>query len=231
MTKTDHAGNAAYSVGFKYTRFLGVIAGASFALFCGSAALNMWQAQRPPAVSVIRVDDAGRAEAIRYKTGEYTPREAEIVSRLNEWAIDRFRLLKSVIDQDFRKNYLFLESRLARELMGTDADVVTKIQTGTMAEQDIEVKGITFRSFEVRKDPDGTVGDGECVIDFYKIYNVTGQGREHWQITAKYKVNPTAAAIRSRKDPAFQLANPLGVTITWFHEDPLFDKLGETSAK
>ncbi len=39
MTKTDHAGNAAYSVGFKYTRFLGVIAGASFALFlrqCGA---------------------------------------------------------------------------------------------------------------------------------------------------------------------------------------------------
>jgi type IV secretory pathway TrbF-like protein len=87
--------------------------------FAAARALNIWQYQRPPAVIVIRVDDAGRAEAIRYKTGEYTPREAEIVSRLNEWAIDRFRLLKSVIDQDFKKNYLFLESRLARELMGT----------------------------------------------------------------------------------------------------------------
>ena len=28
---------------------------------------------------------------------------------------------------------------------------------------------------------------GECVIEFYKLYNVTGQGREHWQITLQYK--------------------------------------------
>jgi hypothetical protein len=227
MTKTDHAGNAAYSAGFQYTGALQVIATAFFLLFLASAGLNFWQYHRPPTVMVIRVDDAGRAEPIRYRSGEYTPREAEIVSRLNEWAIDRFRLLKSVIDQDFKKNYFFLESRLARELMATDADVVTKIEASSMAEQDVKINGITFRSFEVRKDPDGTVGAGECVIDFYKIYNVTGQGREHWQITLKYKVNPSAAAERSRKDPAFQLANPLGVTIVWFHEDPLFDKAGE----
>ena len=228
MSKLDQAGNAAYSAGFRYTSAWQIIGTAFFLLFVGAAGLNFWQYHRPPTVIVIRVDDAGRAEPIRYGTGQYTPRESEVVSRLNEWAIDRFRLLKAVIDQNFKKNYYFLESRLARELMATDADVVTKIETGSMAEQDIEVKGITFRSFEVRKDPDGTVGAGECVIDFYKIYNVTGQGREHWQITAKYRVNPTAAAERAKKDPAFQLANPLGVTIVWFHEDPLFDKPGDT---
>jgi hypothetical protein len=231
MTKLDHAGNAAYSAGFRYTGALQVIGTAFFLLFLASAGLNFWQYRHPPAVIVIRVDDAGRTEPIRYRSGDYTPREAEIVSRLNEWAIYRFRLLRSVIDQDFKKNYFFLESHLARELMTTDADVITKIQASSMAEQDVEIKGITFRSFETRKDPDGTVGAGECVIDFYKIYNLTGQGREHWQITAKYKVNPTAAAERSRRDPAFQLANPLGVTVVWFHEDPLFDKPGETSTR
>ena len=228
MTKLDHAGNAAYSAEFRYTGAVQVIATAFFLLFLVSAGLNFWQYRRPPTVIVIRVDDAGRAEPIRYKTGEYTPREAEIVSRLNEWAIYRFRLLKAVIDPDFKKNYFFLESKLARELMATDADIVTKIQASSMAEQDVEIKGITFRSFEVRKDPDGTVAAGECVIDFYKLYNVTGQGREHWQITLQYKVNPTAAAERSKRDPSFQLANPLGVTIVWFHEDPLFDKGRDT---
>jgi hypothetical protein len=228
MTKVDHAGNAAYSAGFRYTGALQVISIAFFLLFFASAGLNFWQYHRPPTVIVIRVDDAGRAEPLRYRSGQYTPREAEIVSRLNEWAIYRFRLLKAVIDPDFKKNYYFLDSRLARELMATDADVVSKIQTSTLAEQDVEIKGITFRSFEMRKDPDGTVGAGECVIDFYKVYNVTGQGREHWQITLKYKVNPTAAAMRSQKDPTFQLSNPLGVTVTWFHEDPLFDKPGDT---
>ena len=229
MTKIDHSGNAAYAARFQYFGAVGVIAAAFFILFVASASLNLWQYRRPPFVMITRVDDAGRAEPIRFKSGEYTPREAEIVSRLNEWAICRFRLLKPVIDQDFKKNYYFLEARLARELMATDADVITKIQAGSMAEQDVEIKGITFRSFEVRKDPDGTVGAGECVIDFYKVYNLSSQGREHWEITLKYKVNPTAAAIRSQKDPAFQLVNPLGVTIVWFHEDPLFDKPGETS--
>jgi hypothetical protein len=41
-------------------------------------------------------------------------------------------------------------------------------------------------------------------------------------LTLKYKVNPTLAS-RTIRDPnylyAYQMANPLGVTITWFHED------------
>jgi type IV secretion system protein VirB5 len=215
----DHAGNAAYTARFEYFTALRAIAIAFFLLFVASAALNIWQARRPPFVMVTRVDDAGRAQAITYKSSEYTPREAEIVSGLNQWAIDRFRLIKPVLDTNFKTNYYFLDSRLARELTGSDADVVASVAAGKMPEQDVQINSIRFRSFETRKDPDGTVGMGECVIDMYKSYNVTGQAREHWLLTLKYKVNPTAAAERSHRDPAFQLANPLGVTITWFHED------------
>jgi hypothetical protein len=46
---------------------------------------------------------------------------------------------------------------------------------------------------------------------------------EHWQLTAKYRVNPQAAALRALKDPSFQLENPLGITVIWFHEDRAFD--------
>jgi hypothetical protein len=71
--------------------------------------------------------------------------------------------------------------------------------------------------------PDGTVGSVEIVIDMFKIYNATGPGaREHWVLTLKYKVNPTLAAktIHDRAYLfAYQMANPLGVVITWFHED------------
>jgi hypothetical protein len=221
MTKIDHAGNIAYAATFEYFTALRIAAVAVFLLLLASLAVNLWQFRRPPVVLVVRVDEAGRAEAIRYKNGEYTPREAEIVSRLNEWAIYRFRLLKAVVGDNFKKNYFFLDSKLVRGSLANDADVVAKIQAGTMAEQDVQINGITFRSFEARKDPDGTVGTGECVIDMYKSYS--GQPREHWQLTAKYKVNPTASAQRSLSDPAFQLANPLGVTVIWFHEDRAFD--------
>jgi type IV secretion system protein VirB5 len=219
MTTTDHTGNAAYAARFEYFKALRALAIAFFLLFVASAALNLWQMRRPPFVMVTRVDDAGRAQAITYRSNEYTPREAEIVAGLNEWAIDRFRLIKAVIDTNFKANYFFLDSRLARELTGGDADVVASVAAGKMPEQDVQVNSIRFRSFETRKDLDGTVGSGECVIDMYKTYNVTGQAREHWLLTLKYKVNPTAAAERSRRDPSFQLANPLGLTITWFHED------------
>ena len=217
--KIDHAGNLAYAARFEYFTALRAIAIALFLLLVGSIALNLWEFRRPPVLMVIRVDDAGRAEAIRYKNNEYTPREAEIVSGLNEWAIDRFRLIKPVLDTNFKSNYYFLDSRLARELTGGDADVVAHVQAGKMPEQDVQINSIRFRSFETRKDLDGTVGTGECVIDMYKSYNVTGQAREHWLLTLKYKVNPMAAAERSHHDSSFQLANPLGLTITWFHED------------
>ena len=224
MTKFDHSGNAAYTARFQYFGAVGLAAAVFFVLFVASALVNLWQYRRPPIVMVTRVDDAGRAEPIRFKSGEYTPREAEIVSRLNEWALCRFRLLKAGLGenaQNFNRNYFFLESRLARELMATDADVVTKIQAGTMAEQDVKINGITFRSFETKKELDGTVGTGECVIDMVKSYSSAPS--EHWQLTAKYRVNPQAAALRSLKDPAFQLENPLGVTVIWFHEDRAFD--------
>jgi type IV secretion system protein VirB5 len=209
----------AYAATFEYFNGLRVAALASFLLLLGSLSVNLWLFRRPPYVMVVRVDEAGRAEAIRYKTTDYTPREAEIVCGLNTWAIDRFRLLKSVIDTNFKSNYYFLDSRLARELAVNDAEVVANVQAGKALEQDVQINGIRFRSFETRKDLDGTVGSGECVVDMYKSYSVASQAREHWVLTLKYKVNPTAAAERARRDPAFQLANPLGLTITWFHED------------
>lgn len=219
MTKTDLTGNVAYAATFEYFIGLRIAALAFFLLLLGSLGVNLWQFQRPPYVMVVRVDEAGRAEAIRYRNADYTPREAEIVSGLNTWALDRFRLIKSVIDTNFKGNYYFLDSRLTRELIVNDAEVVANVQAGKAVEQDVQINGIRFRSFETRKDLDGTVGTGECVIDLYKSYNLTGQVREHWLVTLKYKVNPTAAAERARRDPAFQLANPLGLTITWFHED------------
>ena len=216
---TDHTGNAAYAARFEYVTALRAIAITFFLLFAASAALNLWQMRRPPFVMVTRVDDAGRAQAITYRSNEYTPREAEIVSGLNEWAIDRFRLIKAVVDTNFKANYYFLDSRLTRELTGGDADVVASVTAGKMPEQDVQINSIRFRSFETKKDLHGVVGSGECVIDMYKTYNVTGQTREHWLLTLRYLVNPTAAAERSHRDPAFQLVNPLGLTITWFHED------------
>ena len=79
---------------------------------------------------MVRVDDAGRADVIRYRSNDYTPREAEIRSALNNWTIDRYRLLKAVVTTQFGRNYYFLDQRLTQELMSDDAQLVAKIVAG-----------------------------------------------------------------------------------------------------
>ena len=118
---------------------------------------------------------------------------------------------------NFKENYRFLDARLARQLTISDAEVVAKIQSGNIGEQDVKINGVSFRQFDTTKRPDGTVGSGECVIDMYKLYNIVGSGaKEHWLLTLRYDLNPAAAA---QQDQAYQVANPLGLRIVWFHED------------
>jgi hypothetical protein len=179
--------------------------------------VNLWLWRQPARVYGFRVDEIGRAEPIRYNLNDYTPREAEIVAALNQWATDRFRLIKPIIAVNFKENYRFLDARLARQLTISDAEVVAKIQSGNIGEQDVKINGVSFRAFDATKRPDGTVGSGECVIDMYKLYNIVGSGaKEHWLLTLRYDLNPAAAA---QQDQAYQVANPLGLRIVWFHED------------
>ena len=220
----DRDGNVAYAANFRYFRATRVAAVAFFIGLIAAIGVILLQAERPPAVLVVRVDDAGRADVIRYRANEYTPREAEIRAALNNWAIDRYRLLKAVVTTDFRRNYYFLDQRLAQESMSDDAQLVAKVVAGGVPEQDVQVNNIRFTSFDTTKLPNGVSGSGECVIDVYRIEDAIGQPqKEHWTLTVKYVVNPSAAAERAASQPAYQLENPLGVTIIWFHLDRAFN--------
>jgi hypothetical protein len=222
MENFDHSGDLVYAANFKYTTAITIGLVATFTLMVASLGVNLWLFRRPAQISVIRINQLSTAQALVYQSNDYTPQEGEVRRALNEWAIDRYRLLRPVL-KDFQRNYFFLESPMAKTLGTTDADIVAKVQAGSIGEQDVLINNITFRSFDKNKLLDGTVGSGECMIDMYKIYNALGpQAREHWVLTLKYRVNPTLAS-RTIRDPnyllAYQLANPLGVTITWFHED------------
>jgi type IV secretion system protein VirB5 len=220
----DPDAGIAYAANFRYYSALKIGGSALLAGLLCSVAGNVLQSRRPPTVLVIRVDDAGRADAIRYNSENYTPREAEIKSRLNDWAIDRFRLRKDIVGDAFKHNYYYLNAALATKLMDTDAPAIAKVMSGSGEEQDVVVNSIEFTDFDNRKSPGGVVGSGEARIDLSKILNPTGsQEKQHWIVTVKYEVNPQYAAIRSISDPRFQTMNPLGVTITSFHEDRAFN--------
>ena len=91
-------------------------------------------------------------------------------------------------------------------------------------EQDVEVNNIRFTSFDTTKQSNGIAGAGECVVDLYRIDDATGQPqKEHWMLTLRYVVNPSEAAQRAGTQPQYQLENPLGVTVIWFHLDRAFN--------
>lgn len=223
LPPSDPTGNVAYAATFRYHRALQGASAILFAGLLGSVAVNVWQSHRPPVVLVVRVDEAGRAAALHYDALHFTPREAEIRARLNDWATYRFGLLKAVAGSHFALNYDYLTAALARRLMVEDSPRLAKILAGNEPEQDVTVDDIRFRSLDGSGLSDGAVASGEAVIDLTKIVDPSGSAeRQRWTITVKYEVNPVQAAKRGERDPQFLNVNPLGVIITWFHEDRSF---------
>jgi len=219
----DQDGNIAYAAQFRLERWLQICLVALGVAVIALSVILVWQLRRPPTVLVVRVDEAGRATPIRYDAMQFTPREGEIQARLNDWAIDRFRLLKGVLGDSFRLNYDYLSADLAHKLMSGDATRLAKILAGSEPEQDVAINGIQFAALDNHKLPDGAVSSGEAVIDLTKT-PVSGpqSDPQHWTVTARYEVDPVAAAKRGEIDPQFLNVNPLGITITWFHEDRAF---------
>ncbi|HET6206861.1 MAG TPA: VirB8/TrbF family protein [Terracidiphilus sp.] len=219
----DATGNLAYAAQFRHQRTL-QLAGAVLALaLLASLGMNLWLVRRPPLVLVVRVDELGRAEAVRYNSLDYTPRESEVRARLNEWATYRYRLLKAVAGSKFQLNYDYLSAGLAQRLMPQDAPRLAKILAGNEPEQDVAIDNIQFTAIETQKLPDGAVASGEAVIDLTKIIDSNGRNERHrWTVSLRYEVDPVQAVQRGESDPQFQILNPLGVTITWFHEDRAF---------
>lgn len=217
-TVIDSVGVAEKAARTEFLRMYQVALALCAFLLTGSIAANIYQYSRPPLVFGYRVDDQGRIVSLRVKDQRnFTVREAEVQTAVRTWIFDRFRLVRPLISTNFPENYYFLDDRLVRKLTPTDADVVAKIEQGILPEQDVEIKGITFRDFQTRHDPDGTIGTGEIVVEFFKIYDTNGpDARQRFEITLKYKVNPMQVAALG---PEAQFSNGMGFQIVYFHED------------
>lgn len=208
----DEIGNIAYEARFEHQRTLQICMAALCVLVVVLSLLLAWVARRAPVVIVDRVDGDGRVQVSNYAGVVYTPREAEIRSRLNDWAIDRYRLLKALGTSDFKLNYYYLSGSLAQQLKAQDEAHVARILAGSDPEQDVQIDAIRFTAVEGTK--------GEAVIEMTKIVNPGDNAeRQKWTVTVRYEVDWIAAAKRGETDPQYLNVNPLGVTITWFHED------------
>ena len=212
-----------YSALFRENRLLrgvAVVLGLGFVLAAASA---FQFSHRKPVILVTRVNEIGQAQAIKYTSTEFTPDDAVVRSALYSWAKLRFTLNKETAGRDYIHNYYFLSDKLGMTGMEQDraSQKIAKVIAGQGIGNKIEILVSRFRLL-IRKRCDVSIAQGNAVIDLMKVFPAATNAeahKEHWTISVNFYINPQQGAERYANDPVFQMVNPLGVTITFIHED------------
>ena len=162
---------------------------------------------------VIRINEVGRAEAVNYGSFEYHPQEAELKYFLAQFVQQYYGRMRATLKENYTRSLYFLDGRLADAFI--EANKKTKLVETFLGSQtpeiEIQVKNVSIE--DLRKAP------YKATVEFEKIYYGEADHAEarrqrfvaHFVFVAK---EPTNALIP---------VNPLGLTITYFHEDQAFE--------
>lgn len=222
----DEIGNEVYASHYAERKAYRLIIGCGTVLLLGSMGLNLSLARRPIANRYIRIDEMGRAQAIQYSDLNYSPREGEVRTYLTDWASYRYTISRDTIAKSYPLNYYFLSGNLSSQLMTEDNanHLVSQVIGGQLEQSDIEVKNVTITSMSQETVQGVVMARGTALIALDKLYTprVSHEPRkEHWAISATYYLNPKQVSDQARIFPQFETINPLGLTITEFHENRL----------
>ena len=221
---TDQIGNEVYASHYAERKAYRLLIGCGTVLLCGSMWLNFSLAHRPMVNRYIRIDEMGRAQAIQYSDLNYTPREGEVRTYLTDWANYRYTINRDTVATKYPLNYYFLSQSLASQLMAEDNrnHLVSQVIAGQMEQSDVEVRDVTITSMSVEKIQGGNIARGTALVAIDRIYSPdhSRQPRtEHWMLSVTYYLNPAQVSDQAKVFPQFETINPLGLTITQFHEN------------
>lgn len=221
---TDEIGNEVYASHYAERKAYRLIITCGAILLCGSMGMNFFLAHRPVADRFIRIDEMGRAQAIEYSDLNYSPREGEVRTYLTDWANYRFTINRDVIVKKYPMNYYFLSQSLASQLMALDNQnrLISQVGSGQVEASDIQVRNVTITSMSEETVQGAVVSRGTALITLDKFYSeqTSHQPRtEHWLLSATYYLNPKQVSDQAKIYPQYEFINPLGLTITEFHEN------------
>ena len=160
---------------------------------------------------VIRIDQIGRAEVVRYDDLTYTPREAEIKYFLAQFVRLYYGRNRQSLVGNFRSALAFLEPQLADSVMQAweHQKVIDEYSRSTLGDVDIAIKGVSITS--LAQPP------YQATVDYEQIYYAARERTEtkrvlysaHFTFSFRTGVLPTAVLA----------SNPLGMVIEHFRED------------
>src|SRR5665213_2191550 len=221
---TDRIGNEVYSSHYAERKAYRLILGCGTVLLCGSMWLNFSLAHRPLVSRYIRIAEMGRAQAIQYSDLNYSPREGEIRTYLTDWANYRYTISRDTIAKKYPLNYYFLSGNLASQLMTEDNQnhLVSQVVGGQIEQSDVEVKNVTITSMSQETVQGALMARGTALLALDKLYSPSHSREprtEHWMLSITYYLNPKQVSDQAKIYPQYEFINPLGLTITEFHEN------------
>lgn len=221
---TDEIGNEVYASHYAERKLSRFVIGTETALLLAAFGLIFSLAHRPIANRYIRIDEMGRAQAIQYSDLNYSPREGEVRTYLTDWANYRYTISRETIAKKYPLNYYFLSQTLASQLMNQDnqSHLVSQVVGGQVEQSDVEVKNVTITSMSEETVQGTTIARGTALVTIDKLYSARNSREprtEHWLLSVTYYLNPKQVSDQAGIFPQFETINPLGLTITEFHEN------------
>lgn len=221
---TDEIGNEVYASHYAERKAYRLIIACGTILLCGSMGLNLSLARRPVVNRYIRIDEMGRAQAIQYSDLNYSPREGEVRTYLMDWANYRYTISQDTIAKKYPLNYYFLSQALASQLMTEDNQnhLVSQVMGGQVEQCDVEVKDVTITSLSQERIQGAAMARGTALMALDKVYSPSHSHqprKEHWMLSLTYYLNPKQVSDQAKIYPQYEFINPLGLTITEFHEN------------
>lgn len=221
---TDEIGNEVYASQYAERKLARFVIGTETVLLLASMGLIFSLAHRPIANRYIRIDEMGRAQAIAYTDLNYSPREGEVRTYLTDWANYRYTINRETIGTKYPLNYYFLSQNLASQLMMDDNQnhFVSQVAGGQTEQSDVEMKNVTITSMSQETVQGATIARGTALVALDRLYsprNSREPRTEHWVLSVTYYLNPKQVSDQAKVFPQFETINPLGLTITEFHEN------------
>ncbi len=223
---TDTIANEVYAAHYNERKTSRIVIGALSILLLGSFASILSLAHKPVINRYIRIDEMGKAQAIVYSDLNYSPREGEVRTYLTDWANYRYTLNRETVAKKYPLNYYFLSQSLASQLMGEDNanHIVSQVTAGQTEQSEVDVRNVTITSMSTEQVQGAVMAKGTALVNFDKLYSLRNSRQprtEHWMLSVTYYLNPKQVSDQAKVFPQFETINPLGLTITEFHENRL----------